>query len=764
MPELRLFTLMLCCAGLLAAQTTWTSVRIGTDPPGLVFLVDGEEYSSAVSFFWRVGSTHVLAIVPEKDSAAPGARYTFNGWADSTGHQYSSVPAVTVTADPSLWYFVASFSAEYSVELSFFRCADDNPRNCGVLPGTLYIDGTPFWKDVVLWRPAGTQLRIEAAANPGFVFTGWNNRFPDPQSPVQSLVLNASWVLMPLFVGASDVTIDSSPPGLKVMVDGSMVTVPRSFPWAGGTSHALAPVSPQQDERGVYWLFDSWSNGGAEQQVFTVQRIVDPQVVTARYVRGFIVTILTEPLGLKVNVDGSDMWPSPNFVWKPGSAHQVSVAAEQTDKNGRRYAFRGWSDGAEDPARTVTVTEIPPAGGLTLFARYELLGRLTVDSTPPGVSISVDGVECLTPCTIDRPAGARVAIAAPAAVALGQDSRLEFQGWQDQAPRERAVAVTSEVQRITAVYQTMYRVQTASDPAGGARIRLDPAAADGFYAAGTQVMVTAEAQPGFRFRRWSGDLEGTYASGALIVSQPRLVIANLDRVPYVAPAGVVNAAGATPETGVAPGSIISIYGENLAPGEQTGPSNPLAQTLAGVIVQVSNRLLPLFFVSPRQINALLASDLGPGQYKLTIRASGQPDVSASFEVVRNAPGLFANQVDSVACAAATHQDGTQVLPSSPALAGEFITLYGTGFGPYLPAPLDGFLVPPEAVFTLVDPVEIVLGDLTITPQWVRAAAGLTGVTAVRFQVPAALPASGSLPLKVRIDGRESNTVILPVGS
>ena len=48
----------------------------------------------------------------------------------------------------------------------------------------------------------------------------------------------------------------------------------------------------------------------------------------------------------------------------------------------------------------------------------------------------------------------------------------------------------------------------------------------------------------------------------------------LDSIPYIAPASVETAAGPTPDGSVAPASLISIYGSNLAPALQIGPSNP----------------------------------------------------------------------------------------------------------------------------------------------------------------------------------------------
>ena len=92
---------------------------------------------------------------------------------------------------------------------------------------------------------------------------------------------------------------------------------------------------------------------------------------------------------------------------------------------------------------------------------------------------------------------------------------------------------------------------------------------------------------------------------------------------------------------------MAIFGENLAPSLETGRVNPLAQTIAGVTVTVGDRILPLLFVSPQQINAQVPSDLPDGDYTLQIHSDGQPDVTGSFSVSRNSPGLFFQAVDSV---------------------------------------------------------------------------------------------------------------------
>jgi uncharacterized protein (TIGR03437 family) len=239
------------------------------------------------------------------------------------------------------------------------------------------------------------------------------------------------------------------------------------------------------------------------------------------------------------------------------------------------------------------------------------------------------------------------------------------------------------------------------------------------------------------------------------------VIAQMDTVPYIAPAGVMNAAGITPTAAVAPGSIISIFGQGLSPTVQVGPVNPLSQTLVGVTVTLNNQILPLLFVSSQQINAQVPSGLADGTYTLLIHNSGQPDVSATLSVARNSPGIFYQTVNSQPYAVALHADGSAVTSDNPAAAGETISILGTGFGPYNGNVVDGFF-PPMPAPALMDPVSLSVGDQSPAVVWSGAAPGYTGIVSTRFTVPDGLPGGSLVPLKVSINGIDSNTVMLPV--
>jgi uncharacterized protein (TIGR03437 family) len=200
---------------------------------------------------------------------------------------------------------------------------------------------------------------------------------------------------------------------------------------------------------------------------------------------------------------------------------------------------------------------------------------------------------------------------------------------------------------------------------------------------------------------------------------------------------------------------------NLSDALAVGPENPLTQTLGGVTVRIADRFLPLFFVSPSQINLQLPPDLAEGAHLITVSAVGLPEVKAPVTVVRAAPGLFARPVNEELHVVAIHEDGSPVTLDSPARNGELLTVYGTGFGPMNRPRPQGFPVPVTPQFLVVDAVSVQTGDSApIAASAAFAAPGRVGLDAVQFRLEGA--ASGNMPLRITINSVESNSVVLPI--
>lgn len=805
----RLFSIaVLMPAGQLFAQQTAPTIafKVYTEPPGAKFSVDGVIYTTAANFQWPQGSTHSVRYVqdtlPPTATSAPdaptlstvqlspdgGTAYGFVRWSDSNGLTAAgNDPNQTVTASASVTSLKATVTVNYRILLNFFdRTPATLPPTCGspgsapsgeLRVGVVYVGTQCYWNNAILYQPAGSQLTLNAYPFPGFAFLGWSSNLA-ASAYLTSFVLSGPITIAPMFTVAKRVRFETNPYGLQVLVDrtptptiaanspspncpanpGIPVTVQATVPalcggdfdFAPGSVHLVGAASPQTDQFGKSWVFDSWGDGNGQNAPYTADnQTANSDLVMVKFLPGAQASFVTSPQGLKLSVDGRTNWPGYNFVWGLGTAHQVSAPAAQTDAAGRKYTFRSWSNGGE-ASQTVTMDRTAVDSGFRIVASFDVLSRLTVQSNPPGLKIQVDGADCVTPCVADRAAGSQVRVTAPTSVSLGDGARLDLSGWTDGGPADHAYTLASDTQTVTASYTASYRLLGSSDPANGAAFQFTPASPDSFYPVNTPVTVEADAKPGFKFRRWAGDLNGTYFIGSVEVSAPKSVTALLDRTPYVAPAGIQNAAGPTPDSVVAPGSLIEIQGESLASDTVMGRTNPLAQTLAGVTVTIGDALLPLVSVSPQSIVAQIPSTLPEGSATLQVHSAGQPDVSGDFTVARNAPGLFN----------ALHSDGSAVTAASPLQAGETITLVGTGFGPYLTRVIDGFFPgnPPPAT---ADPVDILIGDQTVTSAAAKALAGDTGKVSAQAAVPQNLPTASSIGVQVRVNGRVSNTLTLP---
>jgi uncharacterized protein (TIGR03437 family) len=611
---------------------------------------------------------------------------------------------------------------------------------------------------------AAGALQMQAIPNPGWTFTGWySGTQTDSQAFLGTVIVSAPTNVYPHFVLGKQMTIQSSPPGLQLLADRSSVLTPVILTWGLGTTHQLGSVPDQIDNKGKLWVFSSWSDGGDINHAYVEPSTPGPVTVTANFLPGQRVSFLTNPPGLSLTIDGRSTWLSNNFNWAVNSQHTVSAPATQTDADGNQLTFTSWSQGG--PA-TQTITASPDPAGLNLQFTANYTGttssKISVLSQTSGLVIQVDGQDCPLPCTFNRPAGAAVRLTAPASTPLTSDSRLDFLGWNDSSVSDRILTSPGGPVKLTLNYMLRNRLNSTATPAEGASVVTSPASSDGFFDAQSQVQVTAQTKLGFTFQSWDGDITSSSRTISLNMTSPMTIRANLKRVPALLDGAVKNAAGDTPLQAVAAGSIVSINGVNLASELVVGPAGALKQTLGNVTVRIGARLLPLVFVSPEQINAQIPSDLSDGVYTLTLHIDGSPDVSQSFTVARNAPGLYNTVIDGQAFGLFVHENGDPITSGSPAHRNETVTLLGTGFGPLLQMSPEGFPVQESETSVLVDPVTITAGDTPITPAYAGAASGRVGVVAIRFPISDALPVATTLQLKVTVNNQDSNTVLLPL--
>jgi uncharacterized protein (TIGR03437 family) len=804
--------LLLAFGGMCVEAQTTSTITISTVPSGAAFLVDGTEYTMPAVLNWPEGSEHTVVFLLDPPKPGQGStsiqtspdgetQYTFGGWTDNLGlTQPSSDPIQVITANPAITSLTTQLTVAYQINLIYGATSSASnatavPPTCGApgaipagvsQPGVVYIGGSCYWSSVKLFQAANTLVTLNAYPYPGYVFTGWALNSAAPTPFLTQFTLNEPIDISPLFQTGTLVSFLTSPLGMQLLIDHTPVPtrtvsdvpacpynetqqlpVQLGFPgvcfgdfyFAPGSTHFISGVTPQRDRTGNWWVFSGWSDGSGQDALLKMPNNDVPEVLTGNFVPGASVAFLTSPGGLQLTVDGQSNWPSYDFIWGVGTTHTVSAAATQTGANGRQYTFQNWSNGGS-ASQSYTVNQAAATGGYVLTANYGELSRVVIQSNPSGLTLQVDGTSCVTPCNVDRQSGATFQVSAPTQLSMGTGSRLDFGSWSDAGASSHTVKVSQSYATLTASYKTLFQLSATSNPGNGSAFQFTPSSSDMYYAQGTTVTVTALPNSGFKFGHWTGYLSGSYPTGVVSMTTPQAVVAQMISVPYIAPAGISNSVGQTPSAAVAPGSIISIFGQSLAPSVGVGPVNPLSQSIAGVTVTVKDLILPLLFVSPQQINAQLPSSLTTGNYTLEVQPTGQTEISGTFTVAHNAPGLFFQTIDKVNYAMALHADGSPVTTASPAAAGETISVLGTGFGLYKGTVLDGFF-PPNPPPAVADSVTLSV-DGVHPPSTSTAAPGFTGVDLTKFQVPTGLAGGTSVPVLVSINGVDSNTVMLPI--
>ncbi|NUM99936.1 MAG: hypothetical protein HUU41_02380 [Bryobacteraceae bacterium] len=116
------------------------------------------------------------------------------------------------------------------------------------------------------------------------------------------------------------------------------------------------------------------------------------------------------------------------------------------------------------------------------------------------------------------------------------------------------------------------------------------------------------------------DLGGNVFIADLTGHRVRRVSAQTSFHPRIAANGVVNAPSYAPT--LAPGTLFSVFGSDLAPATEAAPAVPLPSTLAGVSVTVNGLKAPLVYVSPVQINAQLPYEIEPGTAIVAVTVNG----------------------------------------------------------------------------------------------------------------------------------------------
>jgi uncharacterized protein (TIGR03437 family) len=237
--------------------------------------------------------------------------------------------------------------------------------------------------------------------------------------------------------------------------------------------------------------------------------------------------------------------------------------------------------------------------------------------------------------------------------------------------------------------------------------------------------------------------------------------------PKVYDGGVVNAASVAAGAPVAPGELISIFGQQLSGGELAAGSGMLATTLSGVQVLIGSQTgvqggefqaSPLLFTSGGQVNAEVSFNANVNTNQQVLLQWGTAYAPPVYvDVGAASPGVFQAGQQGII----TDASGSPIGPSNPAHAGDVVVIYCTGLGAVTPSIGDGQPTPP-AYYTVQNPVTVMMGGQNASVLFAGLTPGFNGLYQINVTVPTGITAGDNVPVSVMAAGQTSASVVTSV--
>ncbi len=258
----------------------------------------------------------------------------------------------------------------------------------------------------------------------------------------------------------------------------------------------------------------------------------------------------------------------------------------------------------------------------------------------------------------------------------------------------------------------------------------------------------------------------TFVAGALGRSSNRGAVyaltapANKTSIACVSAASFVRNALATE-------SIIAAFGDELAKSVEVAATQPLPTALAGTSVSLRDsagveRLAPLFFVSPGQINFQVPAGAAPGRAEVSVIRDGETVATGSPMIEAVSPGLFSadstGRGPALGLALRVKADGSQQF--------EPIARYDDEQKRFVATPID-LGAANDKVFLILfasgarhrnslDGVSVRIGGENSAALYAGPQGTFVGLDQINVLLPRSLAGRGEVDLSVLVDGQEAN--------
>jgi hypothetical protein len=210
---------------------------------------------------------------------------------------------------------------------------------------------------------------------------------------------------------------------------------------------------------------------------------------------------------------------SADGYYNSGTLVQVTASANSP------YTFAFFSGDLAGSTNPQSVTVNAPRA---VTANYFV--QTTVTTSPSGLSFTVDGLTYTTLQTFNWLPGSSHTVAVTSPQNGLPNTRSAWVGWSDAGAISHSVTTQNIPATYTASFLAQYQLALGASPSGSGTLPANPGSIDGFYNAGTSVLVTALPAGGFQFENFAGGLTGTANPQSVIMTAPTAVTANFTAV------------------------------------------------------------------------------------------------------------------------------------------------------------------------------------------------------------------------------------------
>ncbi len=250
------------------------------------------------------------------------------------------------------------------------------------------------------------------------------------------------------------------------------------------------------------------------------------------------------------------------------------------------------------------------------------------------------------------------------------------------------------------------------------------------------------------------------------------IVASPNQEPAINAAGIVDAAAFIPGRPVAPGSIASVFGADLALRTEFALALPLPGMLGGgSIIFGDLPAAPVYAASPAQTNVLIPWELaGLSETTALARVGSAVSSPLSLELAEFSPGIFVvNQTGAGQGAVLiAGLEGQLAAPSDlfpnarPARTGEWLEIFAAGLGPVSNQPATGDPSPARPLSRTRSTPAVMLGGVAAPVAFSGLAPSFVGLYQVNAQVPDGAALGEAVSLSLTIGGIESNVVTVAI--